>query len=178
MDLKQIESELAQYPLCGYAFLSPEKIPFSGRVRAICREECPMYGKSWSCPPAVGTVSECEARCRRFPACLMIATAAEVADSADLSQTLPTRAGHEAVTREIRRLLLDAGASEVYALSAQACTRCERCAWPDAPCRNPDAMLPCVEGHGILVSALAEANGIEFLAVPGTVTWFSLLFFR
>ena len=178
MDQTKLESELATFPLCGYAFLSPGEVPFSERVRTVCRSECPMYGKSWSCPPAVGSVSDCEARCRGFSGCLLIASVAEVADSADLSQTLPTRAPHMRMIREIRQLLLDAGASEVYALSAESCTLCESCTYPDAPCRNPDAMLPCVESHGILVTALAESHGIDFLTESGTVIWFSLLFYR
>lgn len=39
-------------------------------------------------------------------------------------------------------------------------------------------MFPCVESHGILVTALAERYGVEFQAGNNLVTWFSLLLYR
>ena len=59
---KKIEEKIAGFPICEYAFIRPEEIPFSEKVRYICRTECPRYGKSWSCPPAVGAVEECRKR--------------------------------------------------------------------------------------------------------------------
>ena len=53
---KKIEEEITQFPICEYAFIRPEEIPFSERVRYICETECPRYGTSWACPPAVGTL--------------------------------------------------------------------------------------------------------------------------
>ena len=61
--------------------------------------------------------------------------------------------------------------------STEACTICEDCAYPDAPCRFPDMMYPCVESHAILVTDLAEKYGIEFLS-GNVVTWFSILFYK
>ena len=39
-------------------------------------------------------------------------------------------------------------------------------------------MFPCVESYGILVTELAEKGGISYQNGAGTVTWFSVLFFR
>lgn len=39
-----IESLIAQYPVCQYAFLKPEDLTFPERVRQICESECPRYG--------------------------------------------------------------------------------------------------------------------------------------
>lgn len=38
-------------------------------------------------------------------------------------------------------------------------------------------MFPCVESYGIVATALAEQNGIEFYN-GNIVTWFSLLCYR
>ena len=46
------------------------------------------------------------------------------------------------------------------------------------PCRHPDRMFPCVESHGLIVTALAERHGIEFQYGGNVVTWFSLLLYR
>ena len=66
----------------------------------------------------------------------------------------------------------------LLACGAGTCRRCRTCTYPDAPCRFPDRMFPCVESHGILVTDLAEKHGIEFLAQGNVVTWFSLILFK
>jgi predicted metal-binding protein len=64
-DLKKqaLEEQLLELPLVQYAWMDIGDIEFSENVRHICRTECPRYGTSWSCPPAVGTVEECRERC-------------------------------------------------------------------------------------------------------------------
>ena len=128
----KIEVKLSAYPVCEYAFVSPKELPFREEVRYICRTECPRYGTSWSCPPAVGTVEEC-----RQDFC-----------------------------------------GEMQVLSTESCAICEKCAYPDAPCRHPDRMFPCIESYGILVTELAEKNGITFMSGSGLVTWFSLILYN
>ena len=177
MDREKLERDLAALPLYQYAFLDTAEIPFSENVRHICETECPMYNTTWACPPAVGTVAECKARCLRWPHALLLVTVAEVEDAADMEQTLPTRQAHEYITRQAADLVETASGHGVYVLSTESCAICAHCAWPDAPCRHPDRMCPCVESHGILVTALAERCGIDFLYSSSVVLWFSLIFY-
>ena len=172
-----LESQLAEYPLVAYGFVDPKTLDFTQRVRYICQTECPMYGKSWACPPAVGSVEECKAKCMNFTDCLMIATITEVADIANLEETLATRGDHEALTNEIAALLRQQGIAP-YILSTEACAECERCAYLDGqPCRFPERMHPCVESHGINVVPAMEQLGIPFISGENLVTWVSLLLF-
>ena len=60
MDIQNVEAALAELPLYIYAWIDPKTLEFSERVRWICQHECSMYGKSWACPPGVGTVEECK----------------------------------------------------------------------------------------------------------------------
>lgn len=171
-----LEEELAQLPLLNWFWIKPEQLEFTGRVREVCRQECPMYGKTWACPPAVGTVEACEARCRTFSDCLVIATAAEVEDITNLEQTLATRGPHERITDQVRDLLARQG-REAYVLSTEACALCQRCAYLDGEsCRFPEKMHPCVESHGINLIPVLEANGLDFQFGSHVVTWVSLLF--
>ena len=176
MDKNLLEAQLAELPLYQYAFIDTRELEFTERVRHICETECPMYGKTWACPPAVGSVEECKKSCLRYPEALVITTVTEVSDIADLDETLATRAPHEALTRQVAAMLREQ-AADVMVLSTEACAICEQCAYPDAPCRHPERMYPCVESHGILATALAERYGIEFFD-GNLVTWFSILFFR
>ena len=107
---------------------------------------------------------------------LVFTTLCEVDDIADLSAALATRAPHEAVTRQVRDILRQFS-PDVLTLSTESCAICEHCAYPDAPCRHPERMFPCVESYGIVATALAEQNGIEFYN-GNIVTWFSLLCYR
>ena len=59
---ERIEERIVDFPIAQYAFIELDDIPFSEKVRYICKSECSQYGKSWACPPAVGTVEECSGR--------------------------------------------------------------------------------------------------------------------
>jgi predicted metal-binding protein len=175
-DQEKLEQALAELPVYEYAFIQTSELVFTERVRYICRTQCPMYGKSWACPPAVGTVEACRTRCLAYPRALMLTSVAEVSDITNIEETLSTRAPHEELTRQAAALFLAQG-QEIFVLSTEACAICERCAYPDAPCRHPDRMYPCVESHGILATDIAEKHNITFLK-GNLVTWFSLIFFR
>lgn len=178
MDKALLEEKLAELPLYAYAFIDPREMEFSQRIRHICKTECPMYGKTWACPPAVGEVEECEGKCRSYKECLMIGTITEVADISDIQETLTTRPAHEAVTNQVRAMFREQGI-EPYILSTEACAVCERCAYLDGlPCRLPGRMHPCVESHGINLLPLLEELGLPFQFGENVVTWVSLLFFK
>ena len=177
MDREKLEQALSQLPLYVYQFIDPRSLEFSGRIRYICQAECPMYGKSWACPPGVGEVEQCQKRCHSYENCLLIGTITECADISDIEATLLTRAPHEAITNQVRQMFRDQGIAP-YILSTEACNICDRCAWLDGePCRHPDKMHPCVESHGINLVPTMEANGLEFLMGDTIITWYSLLFF-
>lgn len=177
MNRELLEEKLSELPLYIYDFFDPKELEFSGRIRWICENECPMYGKSWACPPGVGSVETCREKCLSFENCLLVSSIVEVADIADMEETLATRPEHEALTNQVRDLMREQGV-EPYILSTGACTLCERCAILDGkPCRFPETMHPCVESHGINVVPILESRGLEFQFGANVVTWISLLFF-
>lgn len=178
IDLEKIENQLTDLPLYTYFYTDPSSIEFSDRIRYICKAECPMYGKTWACPPAVGEVAECKEKCLSYEKCLVVGTIVEVADSADIQETLATRFDHEKLTNQVRDLFREQGV-QPYILSTEACAVCERCAYLDGlPCRMPGKMHPCVESHGINIIPTLEENGLDFVYGVNIVTWYSLLFFN
>ena len=177
MDVAKLEQQLAELPLYFYGLIDPKTLDFSERIRYICGAECPMYNKTWACPPAVGEVAKCEGKCKAFENCLLIGTITEVTDIANIDEALATRPEHEAITNQVRGMFRAQGV-EPYILSTEACAVCDRCAWLDGePCRYPDRMHPCVESHGINLVPTLEENGLEFQYGENIVTWYSLLFF-
>ena len=177
MDVQNVEAALAELPLYIYAWVDPKTLEFSDRVRWICQHECAMYGKSWACPPGVGTVEECEKKCLGYEKALLISTLTEVSDIGDMEATLATRRDHENITDRVGDILRENGV-EPYILSTEACAICGRCAILDGkPCRHPEKMHPCVESQGINIIPTLEENGIEFQYGQNMVTWVSLLLF-
>ena len=178
MDKNQLEQALSELPLYTYFYADPQKIEFSDRIRYICSTECPMYNRTWACPPAVGEVASCKEKCLGYKKCLVIGTIVEVNDISDIEEGLATRGDHERITREILQIVKEQS-GETLTLSTEACAICERCAYLDGqPCRFPEKMHPCVESHGINVLGLLEDLGLSFQYGENVVTWFSLLFYN
>ena len=177
MNLEKLETQLAELPLFAYFYTDPQKLDYSPRIRWICENECPRYGQSWACPPGVGTVAECELRCRRYRNCLVIGTITECDDISDMEATLATRPDHEALTDQVAGIMRELGA-EPYILSTDSCAVCQNCTYPEGkPCRHRDKMHPCVESHGINLIPTLEENGLPFIYGENVITWYSLLFF-
>ena len=177
MNMDVLEQQLQELPLYGYFFIDPRALEFNDRIRWICEHECPMYGKTWACPPGVGSVECCKAKCLSYENCLMISTIVEVDDISNIEETLATRPQHEAITDQVGELLRQQGV-EPYILSTEACAICARCAILDGqPCRFPDKMHPCVESQGINVVPVMESCGMEFQFGCNVVTWISLLLY-
>lgn len=171
-----IDTFISEYPVCQYEVIDTSELIFSEKVRQICKNECERYGKSWSCPPAVGEVAVCKSRALGYEKALLFTTLAEVTDTAIWTETLATRQGHEEVTRALCGHLRAHG-FDVLPLSSESCQICETCAYP-APCRHPEYAIPCVESYGILVTDIAEKYGIDFYSDVHTVTWFGIILLR
>ncbi|MGM9600725.1 MAG: DUF2284 domain-containing protein [Faecousia sp.] len=178
MDKALLEQQLGELPLYRYDWIDPAALEFSERIRYICQHDCPMYGKSWACPPGVGSVESCREKCGGYNRCLLIGTITEVDDIGDIEQTLATRPAHEKITNVVRDLMREQGVWP-YILSTEACAICTRCAFLDGlPCRLPGKMHPCIESHGINIIPTLEALGETFQYGSNMVTWYSLLFFK
>jgi len=176
-NLHDVESMLAKYPIFQYGFLDSNEIKFSDRVRYICETECERYNTSWSCPPAVGSIESCRLKCREYNSVLLFSTLAEVDDPKYIEESLQTGKEHEAIVAGIRHEM-ERLKEECLVLSSRSCDVCSTCTWPDAPCRYPKQMLPCIESYGILVVDAAKKCGMDFFCDMNTIIWFGLIFFH
>lgn len=178
MDKNLLEQQLSELPLYTFFYIDPAQLEFSDRIRYICQAECPRYGKSWACPPGVGSVTECKAKCLGYQECLVVGTITECLDIADIDETLATRPEHEKLTDQVADMLRDMGV-EPYILSTDSCAICENCTFPEGkPCRHLDRMHPCIESHGINIIPALEENGLEFQYGGNIITWYSMLFYN
>ncbi len=83
--LTKVKETAAACPFFEYGYVPPEQGAASDPwVRELCEQNtCRQYGASWACPPAVGTLEECQARVQSYDAMLLFSRRYTLCDSFD-----------------------------------------------------------------------------------------------
>ena len=161
-----------------FGFVPTKKLVVSQMVRDLCRQNsCGAYGKTWACPPGVGTLEECEAKMRAYDTVFVFTTRHELEDSLDWEGMVAGKKAHETITPGVVEFFR-ARLANMMVLSSEGCSRCEKCTYPDAPCRFPDKLHPSIESYGVEVNVLARSAHVRYHNGPNTVTYFSCIFFN
>jgi predicted metal-binding protein len=140
-------------------------------VRDACAvNKCRAYGTNWSCPPACGTLEECEDRIRRFTRGIILQTTGELEDSLDYESMERTGKAHREHLRsfveQIKSFYPDA-----LVIGSGPCGHCETCTYPDETCRFPEAMISSMEALGMYVSDVCRKNDLPYYYGPHTITY-------
>ena len=151
---------------------------FHEEVRAACEgNRCRGYGRSWTCPPAVGSLTECRARVLGYEKLQLFSKAYMLPDSMDFSAMGSAMRDFKecawALGRQLRQRL-----SKLLILSNEGCSRCKTCTWPEEACRFPEELQPSIEGFGFIVSELAKQAGIPYMNGKNTVTFFGAVLYN
>ena len=156
------------------AFFKTAQLCFQEEVIAMCKQNyCGMYGKTWTCPPIVASLSEQKAKCLAYENAFVFTTKHDIEDSFDIEGMGEARVQHTKIEREIVKAL----SGEKFLLrSAGACAGCHPCAYPN-PCRFPQKATTSMEACGISVVQLASDLGINYVNGANTVTYFSLILY-
>ena len=147
------------------------RLEFREDVRAMCAGgRCQRYGRSWSCPPAIGPVEALEAKARGFSRGLLVQTLGALEDDFDAEGIRAAGEEHKrrfgALARQARLAL---GGS--MPMGAGSCTLCVRCTYPARPCRHPERVYPSMEACGLLVADVCRLAGLDYYHGPGTITY-------
>ncbi len=153
-------------------------IIFHEDIRRICEDNaCGGYGRTWACPPAVGTVGECRERCLSYDHMALFSGKYDLEDSFDFQGMkmgmLMFKGAVDRLDESIKSYLTD-----YRILSNEGCIRCARCSYPDSSCRFPGQLFHSIEGYGLVVGELAGLAGIHYNNGPGTVTFFGAVLWR
>ncbi len=152
--------------------LETSALRFHAEVRATCEgNRCRGYGRSWACPPAVGSLEECRERVLGFEKLQLFSKAYMLPDSMDFSAVGNAMRDFKECAWELGRQLRPK-LSKLLILSNEGCSRCRACTWPEAACRFPEELQPSIEGFGFIVSELAKQAGIPYMNGKSTVTFF------
>lgn len=173
MDIKQIEKIGLEAGFTRVAPLDAETIQIMRDVRDMCEmNSCKAYNTNWSCPPACGTLEECEQRVRKYSRGVLVQTTGELEDEFDGEGMMETEASHKEHFLKMHDVLI-AIYPDMLSLGAGCCTRCKKCTYPDAPCRFPEKRFSSMESYGMLVTQVCQDNGVDYYYGPGTITYSS-----
>lgn len=158
-----------------YAVVNSEDVSFEQAVLDACHQNyCGRYGKSWTCPPGGGDPAVIQAKLKEYGSVFIFTTKTDIEDSFDIEGMSAAHKIHDGLTRRVHDFC---SAYDCILLGAGSCTFCEKCTYPDAPCRFPDKAIRSVESVGINVMALSRKAGINYINGQNTVTYFSAVFF-
>ena len=150
---------------CGFTVVESidvSTLKFLPDVRSMCAaDRCQHYAKNWSCPPACGELDYWEDRCSHYSKGLILQTVGDREDSYDFEAMMEVaeenKKQFDAFTEKLRAI-----GGDFLAMSAGTCTRCEKCTYPDAPCRFPEKLYPSMEACGLFVSGVCKDNGVAY----------------
>ena len=150
--------------------LDPQTLIAREDVRAMCVEDkCGAYNKNWTCPPAVGTVEECQQKMRQYKRGILFQTVGHMHKAVDSKCYRETEQRHMknfyALAEAIRKVYPDA-----LCLGAGGCRVCRQCNYPE-PCRFPDKAVSSMEGYGLFVTQVCRDAGIAYHHGDRTITY-------
>jgi len=159
-----------------WAQLPTTSLTFSPLLIEACKTNaCGNYNKSWTCPPACGTMEEQREKILLWENVFVFTTVYALEDSFDYDGMTKGRELHTTLTVELKKRL---GDIPVY--GAERCPVCKDnnggsvCAFPK-PCVYPEKMIGSIEAAGIDVSALSKTAGITYSNGANTVTFFTMV---
>lgn len=159
-------------------FINVSEIPFDESFNEYCRKNmCGRYGTTWNCPPAVGDFEKCRNHALSFDKAFVFTHKGEITDYSDVVSM-------EALRVETLDILFDICEKlkkeniRFQPLGCGSCNVCEKCTYPDTPCRFPEKAVPSVEAYCVDVMKLAEKTGLVYYAGDNIVTFFCIIFFE
>lgn len=155
--------------------LDMDALEFRPEVREMCAaDKCRSYGRTWSCPPAVGSLENAAARCSRYSRGIIVQTTGKMDNDFDMRSIGNTsrlhRKNFDTFVRQVRQLF-----PGCMPMGAGACTLCSRCTYPDRPCRHPGRMFPSMEAYGLVINDVCRKSGLEYNYGPQTMTFTSCI---
>ena len=156
--------------------LDPSLLEARADVREMCAaDKCRAYNKNWTCPPACGTIEDCQNRMRSFQNGILLQTVGHMTNAIDSKCYRETERRHMknfyAFAEEIRKTYPNA-----LCLGAGGCRICKQCAYPE-PCRFPEKAMSSMEAYGLFVTQVCRDSGLPYHYGERTITYTACVLF-
>lgn len=160
------------------AFIDVSDIPFTEKAASYCKANlCGRYGKSWSCPPAVGNFNTLKAQALTFDKAFIFSHKGKIESYSDEKAMDSLRDETMDILFIFCEKLKEKNIS-FLALGCGSCNFCKECTYPDAPCRYPEKAIPPIEAYGVDVATLCEKTEMTYMAENNEVTFFCMILYK
>jgi len=157
-------------PVLEQAQIPTTALVFSPALLEYCKTNaCGCYNKSWTCPPACGSINEQQKKILAYKNAFVFTTKHEIEDPLDYDGMTKGKEHHALLTAEIKKVL---GNAPVY--GAGQCPVCKNCSFPE-PCLFPEKQIGSIEAAGIDVTELSKTACLKYNNGENTVTFFSMV---
>jgi len=145
-------------------------------VRDMCAaDKCRVYGKNWTCPPAIGTLEACGAQMQSYSHGILLQTVGYLRRRIDSRVIMDTERKHMERFRNFAQRVREVD-PDALCLGAGGCRVCKICAYPQA-CRFPEKALSSMEGYGLFVTQVCRDNGLPYHYGEGTIAYTACVLF-
>lgn len=156
--------------------IDPHALEAREDVRSMCAaDKCGAYNKNWTCPPAVGTLEECQRKMRSYENGILLQSIGHMTKTIDSKCYRETERRHMqhfyAFAEDIRKTYPNA-----LCLGAGGCRVCKQCAYPE-PCRFPEKARSSMEGYGLFVTQVCMDCGLPYYYGEKTITYVGCILF-
>ena len=160
----------------GFFFGVPElnvgALEFMPGARHVRSRPLPGYNKAGTARPARGRGGTGASASKQG---ILVQTIGQLGDDFDWKASRrPRETPRElwAFTAKLRGRFDD-----LMPMGVGACSICEECTYPDAPCRYPERAVPPMEAYGLFVSKVCTLSGAKYNNGPKTITFTSCYLF-
>ncbi|MBS7262564.1 MAG: DUF2284 domain-containing protein [Eubacteriales bacterium] len=146
--------------------------------RVLCEKNtCRAYDTNWAGPPACGTIEECEARIRQYKRSIFLQYVHTLIDSYDFEGMAESARLFRDMMSAAKSAFRELYDGDFLILGAGCCRYCEKCTYPDAPCRHPDKAISSVESYGLNVTDLTKMAGADYAWSSGKMYNVGMIFY-
>jgi predicted metal-binding protein len=157
-------------------FFDPQILSSREDVREMCAaDKCKAYGKNWTCPPACGTIEECQARMRSYGQGILLQSVGHMRKTIDSRCYLETQDRHSKSLHSFAGLIRQVY-PDALCLGAGGCRICKECAYP-SECRFPQKAMSSMEGYGLFVTQVCRDVGVPYYYGEKTIAYTACVLF-
>ncbi len=151
------------------AVIGTDAIVCEESIRALCApDKCANYGSSWVCPPGCGSIENCRGTVAEYHNAILLQGVWENIDFTNGEEMHNVAVKHNDMAMKLFKQIREEQGS-AYLLTTGGCGLCERCTFPDAPCRIPDKNRGSLSAFGINVGKLCEVAEMEYSFTHGVM---------
>ncbi len=175
MEIEQVITLANQIGFDHVGIVNMDALKPLAKVRDMCsHDKCNRYGKTWSCPPACGSLDHAQKRIDQYQSGVLVQSTCHMVDDFDFESMKATEKDHkekfQTLVRQTR--FFD---DSCLPLASGSCTICHKCTYPDRPCRYPKKMFPSMEAYGLWVSDVCVKSDMPYNYGPKTTTYTACL---